>query len=295
MTQASRENVPHSSADGSRNPVRVIAVTSGKGGVGKTNVTVNLAAAFAQAGRKPMILDADLGLANVDVVLGIAPQFNLSDVISGRRTLDEIVVKGPGGIAVIPAASGVQSMAELGPAEHAGLIRAFSDLATETDLLLVDSAAGISDAVISFCRAAQEVLIVVCDEPASMTDAYALIKLLNREHGMRCFRIVANMVAGPGEGRKLFEKMINVADRFLDEVILDYVGSIPHDEYLRKAVKKQRTVVDSYPRSPSATAFRQLARQIETWPAPGAGKGELTFFIERLVQTEPGGEFRALL
>ena len=265
-------------------PVRVITVASGKGGVGKTNVSVNLATAFAQMGRKAMIMDADLGLANVDVVLGLHPQYNLSHVITGERSLEEVIVDAPGGIKVIPASSGLQRMAELTPAEHAGLIRAFSELSTEVDVLIVDSAAGIADSVVSFSKAAQEVVVVVCDEPASITDAYALIKLLNREHGVRRFHILANMAHSPQEGRELFQKMVKVTDRFLEEVVLSQLGSIPYDEYMRKAVRKQNAVVEVYPRSPSALAFRSVAEKIETWPMPHARGGYLEFFVERLVQ-----------
>jgi len=278
-----------------RGPVRVLAVTSGKGGVGKTSVSINLATAFAQMGRQPVILDADLGLANVDVALGLQPRHNLSHVFSGERTLEEIIVDGPGGVRIIPASSGVHAMAQLSRAEHAGLIRAFSDLSAGVDVLLVDSAAGISDSVISFCRAAQDVLVVVCDEPASITDAYALIKLLNREHGVRRFRVVANRVPSAAQGEALFRKMVKVTDRFLDEVILDYVGAIPEDEYLRKAVSKQRAVVAGYPGSKAARAFCALVEKIDRWPIPYSGSGELEFFIERLVRREPADELKALL
>ena len=268
-------------------PVRVIAVSSGKGGVGKTNVSVNLATAFAQNGRKTLILDADLGLANVDVMLGLHPRHNLSHVISSECTLEEVIVEGPGGIKVIPASSGVQTMAELTPAEHAGLIRAFSELSTEVDVLLVDTAAGISDSVVSFSKASQEVIVVVCDEPASITDAYALIKLLNREHNIRRFRILANMAHSLTEGRELYKKMVRVTDRFLDDVILDYMGSVPYDEYMRRAVQKQRAVVDVFPSSKAARAFKELAGQVDKWPMPSVAGGYLEFFIERLVQAGP--------
>jgi len=277
-------------------PVRVITVASGKGGVGKTNVSVNLATAFASRGRKAMIMDADLGLANVDVVLGLHPVYNLSHVLSGERTLEEVIVEAPGGIHVIPASSGLQRMAELSPAEHAGLIRTFSELAMEVDVLIVDSAAGISDSVVSFSKAAQEVLVVVCDEPASITDAYALIKLLNREHGMRRFHILPNMAHSPQEGRELFQKMVKVTDKFLDEVVLTHAGSIPYDEHMRKAVKRQRAVVEVFPRSPAAVAFHALAERIETWPMPVVRGGYLEFFMERLIQGAGGEDpLRALL
>jgi flagellar biosynthesis protein FlhG len=264
-------------------PVRVIAVTGGKGGVGKTNVSVNLAVALAELERRVMLLDADLGLANVDVVLGLHPSSDLSHVVRGERELQEIVMQGPGGIQVIPGASGVRQMAGLSEAEHAGLIQAFSDLGSDLDALVVDTAAGISDAVISFARAAHEVLVVVCDEPASLTDAYAIIKLLNRDHGQSRFRILANMVQTTQEGHELYNKLCRVTDRYLD-VMLGFMGSIPHDEALRKAVRGQRAVVQAYPRSRAAQAFRSLARKIDSLPMPIGANGQLQFFVERLIQ-----------
>ncbi|MGM0592957.1 MAG: MinD/ParA family protein [Pseudomonadota bacterium] len=266
-------------------PVRVVAVASGKGGVGKTNVSVNLATAFAQMGRKVMIMDADLGLANVDVMLGLQPKQNLSHVIKGECSLEEIILDAPGGIQVIPASSGIQNMAELSPAEHAGLIRAFSELHSDLDILIVDTAAGISDSVVSFSKASQELIVVVCDEPASITDAYALIKLLNRDHGMRRFRVLANMAHSEREGRELFAKLVRVTEHFLDDVVLDFMGSVPYDEYLRKAVKVQRPVVDVYPSSKIASAFKDIARRADKWPMPTAADGYLEFFVERLVQS----------
>ncbi|WP_422126901.1 MinD/ParA family protein [Thioalkalivibrio sulfidiphilus] len=263
-------------------PVQVIAVASGKGGVGKTNVSVNLSVALAQGGRSVMLMDADLGLANVDVLLGLQPRANLSHVLKGDLGLDEILVEGPAGITIVPAASGVARMAGLDPAEHVGIIRAFSELSRPVDVLIVDTAAGLHDSVLSFCRAVQEVLVVVCDEPASITDAYALIKVLSRDHGINRMRVVANMVRGPDEGRQLFAKLVAVCDRFLD-VTLDYAGAIPHDEYLRKAVQRQKAVTEAYPSSPAARAFKELARKADTWPIPAGGSGRIEFFVERLV------------
>ncbi len=274
-------------------PVRVIAVTGGKGGVGKTNVSVNLAVALAEADRRVMILDADLGLANIDVVLGLHPEYDLSHVLRGERDLEEIIVTGPSGIQIVPAASGVQQMAALSRAEHAGLIRAFSDIGNDIDVLVIDTAAGISDTVVSFSCAAQEVMVVVCDEPASITDAYALIKLLNREHGVSRFRVLANMVRSAQEGRELYKTMCRVADRYLD-VMLSYVGSIPYDNDLRKAVKGQKPIVQAFPRSRASQAFKNLAKKTDSWPVPNGVSGHLQFFVERLIQySNHNGEMEA--
>ncbi len=266
------------------NPVRVMTVTSGKGGVGKTNVSVNLAIALADRGKKVMLMDADLGLANVDVLLDLHPESNLSHVIDGQRTLEEIIVRGPSDIMVVPAASGVKRLAELNTMENAGLIRAFSELNHDVDTLIIDTAAGINESVTSFSRAAQEVIVVVCDEPASMTDAYALIKVLSCEYNIQHFRVLANQVQSAQEGRELFSKISRVTDRYLD-VTLEFMGVVPHDDYLRKAVRKQRAVVQAYPRSRSSMAFKTLAQKTEKWPAPSAAGGHLEFFIERLIQS----------
>ena len=266
-------------------PVRVIAVASGKGGVGKTNVSVNLGMAMSSQGKQVMLLDADLGLGNVDVLLGVHPVHNLSHVISGERTLEEVIVEGPAGLQIVPAASGIKRMAELSPEEHVGLVRAFSELNNNLDVLIIDTAAGISDSVITLTRAAQEVLVVVCDEPASITDAYALIKVLNQEHGINKFHVMVNMVQSVQQGHDLFAKMLKVTDKFLD-VTLDFTGTVPYDDYLRKAIQRQRAVSDAYPRSRSALAFKKLAQAVDKWPMPNTAAGHLAFFVERLVQSE---------
>ena len=264
-------------------PIRVIAVTGGKGGVGKTNVSINLAVALADMGKRVMILDADLGLANIDIALGLHPEYDLSHVLRGERSLSEVVLEGPAGVRVVPASSGIQKMAELSAAEHAGLINAFSEISNDIDVLVVDTAAGISDTVVSFSRAAQELIVVVCDEPASITDAYALIKLLNREYGVNRFRILSNMVRSTQEGKDLYNKLYRVTERYLD-VMLNYMGSIPFDESLRKAVKSQKPVVQAFPRSPASQAFKNLAKKADNWPVPAGANGHLQFFVERLIQ-----------
>lgn len=262
--------------------IKVIAVTSGKGGVGKTNVAINLAIAMIKRKRSVMLMDADLGLANVDVLLGLQAGYNLSHVVTGQRTLEEVVVTDRNGLMVIPAASGIQRMSQLSVAEHAGLINAFSEFHRPLDTLIVDTAAGISDSVVRFSRAATDVLVVVCDEPASLTDAYALIKVLSRDHGVSHFRILASMVGTAVQGRELFEKLLRVSSRFLD-VSLEHAGAIPKDEYLCKAVRKQQALVNAFPRSPSAVAFTRLATQADGWPLPTWSGGHLAFFFERLV------------
>lgn len=268
----------------SQHPIKVIAVTGGKGGVGKTNLSVNLSIALAELRRRVVLMDADLGLANVDVLLGLQAKYTLSDVLDGSKTLREILLNGPGGIKVVPASSGVQQMAGLSPQEHAGIINAFSELSDQLDVLVVDTAAGISETVVSFVRAAQEVIIVVCDEPSSITDAYALMKLLNVEYGVFRFRVIANMTRTTQEGINLFNKLNTVCEKFLD-VSLQYLGAVPFDENVRKAVQKRSPILTFAPRSKAATAVRALAQKIDSWPVQSTPRGHLEFFLERLLQT----------
>ena len=264
-------------------PTRVIGVSSGKGGVGKTNVSINLAVGLAAQGRSVVLFDADLGLANVDVALGLKPRYDIRHVISGERSLEEILVEGPRGIRIVPASSGVSSMAELSRQQQAGLIKAFSELSFPVDALIVDTSAGIEPAVLTFASACQDVIVVVCDEPSSITDAYALIKVLSKECGVGGFQILANMVDDDAQGRQLYDKLSRVSDRFLD-VHLGYLGAIPRDDYLRKAVQQQHAVTLAYPRSKSAQALTRLAATVDKRLGAGPCHGGLGFFVERLVQ-----------
>jgi flagellar biosynthesis protein FlhG len=264
-------------------PVQVIAVTGGKGGVGKTSVSVNLATALASTGRRAMLLDGDLGLANVDVFLGMSPRFTMAHVMKGERSLEEIIVESPQGVQVVPGASGVAELANLSATGHLNLVQAFSSLSSRVDVLVVDTAAGISHSVVQFSQAAQHVLVVICDEPASMTDAYALVKVLSRNHGVTSFHVVANMVRAPGEGEALFQKFQRVTTKFL-EVTLDYVGEIPEDQYLRRSIREQRPVIAAFPSCPASRAFKKLALRADKWPVPEGPRGNLEFFVERLVR-----------
>jgi flagellar biosynthesis protein FlhG len=204
-------------------------------------------------------------------------------VLSGERTLEEIILESPHGIQVVPGASGVAELANLSAAGHLGLVQAFSALSNRVDTLIVDTSAGIAHSVVQFTQAAQHVLLVVCDEPASMTDAYALVKVLSRNHAVTRFHVLANMVRAPGEGEGLFEKLQRVTGRFLD-VTLEYVGEIPEDPYLRRAIREQRPVLAAFPSCPASRAFKKLALKADKWPVPECPRGNLEFFVERLVR-----------
>lgn len=263
-------------------PVKVIAVSAGKGGVGKSNVSVNLAVALAQKNKKVLLLDADLGLANVDIMLGLHTKFNLSHVLQGICHLTDILLTGPHGVKVVPAASGTEYMTQLTPTEHAGIIDAFNELTDDFDYMIIDTAAGISDTVLSFARSSQEVIVVVCDEPTSLTDAYALIKVMSKRYEWGQFRILTNMVRNIRDGREIFNKLYRVAEQFLD-VNLEYIGAIPFDERVHEAVKKQKAVLEAFPDSAAAKAFQQLATHVEQWPFNRILGGNTSFFLERMV------------
>jgi flagellar biosynthesis protein FlhG len=207
----------------------------------------------------------------------------MAHVLSGERSLEEIIVESPHGVQVVPGASGVADLANLSAAGHLNLVQAFSSLSNRVDTMIVDTSAGISHSVVQFTQASQHVVLVVCDEPASMTDAYALVKVLSRNHNVTRFQVLANMVRSPGDGEILFEKLHRVTSKFL-EVTLEYVGEIPEDPYLRRAIREQRPVVGAFPSSPSTRAFKKLALKADKWPVPDGPRGNLEFFVERLVQ-----------
>jgi flagellar biosynthesis protein FlhG len=266
-------------------PVQVIAVTGGKGGTGKTSVAVNLAQALANAGRHTLLLDADLGMANVDVMLGLEARHTLFDVLYGPCKLEDIILTGTQNLQVIPAASGVSQLANLGRQECAGLVRAFSDLREPLETLVVDTATGISSSVASFCSAASEILVVACNEPAALRDTAAQIQVLFAEYGVRRFRILANMVSCAHEGQQLFQSILGQFTNNLD-FTLSYAGYIPADDQLRRAVALHQPVVNAFPRSRAAMALTALANRVSQWPQPQCAGGHLEFFVERLIHNE---------
>jgi flagellar biosynthesis protein FlhG len=266
--------------------VTTIAVASGKGGVGKTQLAVNLAVALAQRGRRTLLLDADLGLANVDVLLGLKPAASLEQVMAGERNLEDVIVAGPAGLRIVPGGSGVSRLANLSALEQSGLVSAFSKLTFAVDSMVVDVATGVDRLVLGFCGAASEVVVVLCDEPASLTDAYALVKLLARERGIRRFRVLCNRVQDRLHGRALFERFLAVCDRFLD-VSLSHLGSVPDDAIFARAAAARRAVVDLYPSSAAGAALKDLALRADTFDVPRIPSGGPTFFVERMLAAMP--------
>ena len=287
MDQADSLRELVSRADGARAPLRVIAVTSGKGGVGKTHIACNLALLAARSGRRVLVLDADLGLANADIVLGVAPHHHLGHVLDGSVPLEDALAEGPQGVRVLAASSGVQQLTHLDDAQKLRLVAALDAIEDRFDLVLVDCAAGIGDNVLFFVGAAQEVLLVVSPEPTSLTDAYATVKVLSQQAGVERFSVVVNPAATEAHGRDVFARLTSVTDRFLSARVT-LLGHVPRDENLQRALMAQRPVVDLFPRSASSRALQDIARDLLAHPPPPSLQSGLRFLWNRL-QREVAG------
>ena len=260
--------------------VKTIAITSGKGGVGKTNITANLAMEISKKGFSVMILDADLGLSNIDILFQITPKYNLQHVLNGQMNLQDIVVEGPNGIKILPASSGVQELTALNEFQRLKLLEGFDSYNVDIDYFLIDTAAGISENVAFFCVAAQEIVVVTTPEPTSLTDAYALIKVLFTKYQEKEFRVLVNLAKNPEEAFGVFKNLSKVAERFLS-ISLDYIGYIPFDNSLKKAVKAQKPVVDIFPDSIASKQFSIIADRFLN--NKNTIKGSLQFFIGNLL------------
>lgn len=244
----------------SRGPV-ALAVTSGKGGVGKTNVVVNLAVTLARQRHRVAVLDADFGLGNVDVLLGLTPERHLGHVLSGQCELDEIVLTGPEGVRIIPASSGLRELTALSHAQWDRLTAGLDRLAAEIDFLLVDTAAGISENVIGMLTATDRVLVVTSPEPTAVVDAYAVVKVLSATHAGADIGILVNGARDAGEAATVYRQLALAVERFLNLQIRSY-GHVTHDAAVRDAVCQQQPVVCEHPRSPASLCFRVLAAQV---------------------------------
>lgn len=261
----------------------VFSVTSGKGGVGKTNLSVNLATALSQMGKRVVLVDADLGLANVDVLLGLTPQKNLFHLFHEGASLQEILYPTPYGFSILPASSGMSEMLTLSTGQKLELLEAMGELEDELDYLIVDTGAGINDNVLYFNLASQERLVVLTPEPTSLTDAYALIKVLKMTHGVEHFKVCVNMAPDQKTAKDIFSCLYQACDRFLSGVSLDLAGVIPRDKVLRKAVVNQKPFSDFEPDAPASKALRQLAQNVSKWEAQPQTDGNIKFFWKKLL------------
>ena len=276
---------PITSKDRLSKPSRtqVIGIASGKGGVGKTIVSVNLAVALQLMGKRVMLLDADLGMANAQIALGTSCTYNLSHFLSGEKTLQEIIVTTRTGIRLVPGASGMQDMAALSQLQAAGIVQAFSVLDEEIDYLIVDMAAGISPSVLTFMSACPRRYIVVRDDPSSIADAYGTIKVLIQEYGLNEIYLVLNGMNSQKEGQLLFERMNQVCARFLNQSV-QYLATIENDMNILQSLKRYKSVLEFAPDSTGARDFRRLADATDELAPIEVASGGLEFFIERLVR-----------
>jgi flagellar biosynthesis protein FlhG len=267
--------------------IRMISVTSGKGGVGKTNIAANLAYLLARMNQKTMVLDADAGLANIDVILGINSPYNLSHVLSGEMTLADALVDGPGGIKILPSASGMPEMTDLSRGQKLTLIDELNALNNSLDFILIDTAAGISANVTYFNMAAGEVIVVTTPEPTALTDAYALIKVLYQRYAKRRFRLIINMVHNQAEAKEVYKRLSHATDHFLN-LTIEYLGHVLLDEKVKQAVLQQKAVAEIYPDSPAVRCLTKIAEKICSDIPAENGDGNIKSFWESIIDRNCG-------
>ena len=275
--KATLDTMPKEKPVISKHKICIISITSGKGGVGKTSIAANLAYLLARMKKKTLIFDADCGLANIDLILGLTPKYNLYHVLTGEKTLKEIIINGPGGIKILPSSSGIQEMSNLSIEQKLALQDQLDALHARPDFMVIDTSAGISENVMYFNMVAKETIVVVTPEPTSMTDAYALIKILYQRHAKKRFRLLVNMVKTQNEAREVFLRMAQATNHFLN-LAIEQLGYIVYDENLTLAVKKQKLLAELYPNSPSIKCLHEVAEQLCEPTQKREDDGVISFF-----------------
>jgi flagellar biosynthesis protein FlhG len=260
---------------------RVLAVTSGKGGVGKTNTSVNLAIALAEKGNRVILLDADLGLANVEVLLGLNSLYNLQHVISGERSLSQILVQGPGGIAVVPGTSGLAKLADISQQGRDNILSGLKELQERADFIIIDTMAGIGRSAMAFVTAADEVILVSTPEPSAIVDAYAMLKSAYQRRDDIIVRLIANMVLNKKQASLVYSKLSNAAQQYLGRK-LSYLGMVPRDPHVSQAVMQSHPFVLRFPNSPAAKSVSDIADRLITQRAATPGSEN---FLQRFAQS----------
>ena len=262
-------------------PLRVMAVTSGKGGVGKTMLTANLAVLGAKRGKRVLIIDADLGLANVEIVFGVKPKRHVGDLLNPDVAADDVLIEVRPGIHILPAASGIQQLTQLGQDEKLRLIATLDGLAERFDLVLIDSGAGIGDNVLFFVGVAQEIVLVVTPEPTSLVDAYAAVKVLSQQVGIKDFGVVVNSVVDEMVARDVFQKLVGLTDRFLS-VRIRHLGYVTRDENVHRAVMAQKPITDLFAMAPASRALALIADRLFKSAPPPMVDGGMKLMWHRL-------------
>lgn len=258
--------------------LRVLAVSSGKGGVGKTNIVANLAYVLSKQNKKVLVVDADLGLNNIDILLGLNPKFHIGHVLSGEKNVQDIITEGPAGIHLLPAGGGLQELTQLDDEKKVVLMEELDQVSSGYDFMIFDTGAGISTNVTYFCSAAHETILIATTEPTSLTDVYALIKTLHMNHAQKYFRLVINSVGSESEARLIFRNLTAVADKFLPNVSIEYLGYILSDPFVTKAVRQQKAFSQLYPNSEVAQCISRLAQKIMSEKQSVVGEEQSTLF-----------------
>ncbi len=261
---------------------KVIAITSGKGGVGKTNIVANTAITLSKMGKRVLVMDADLGLGNIDILLGLTPKYNIGHFLRGEKGLEDIIIKGPEDTMILPASSGIQELTELDAEEQLSLVAHLDEMVDGIDMMIIDTGAGISSNVIFFNMAAQDIVVIASPEPTSITDAYALMKVLSKRYGEKSFRLLVNGVDTEEDGRNVYRKLSTVGGRFLN-ISVDYLGYILYDELVQLSVVQQKAVVQAYPDTPASICFDRIAKRLCEMPVRGELKGGMQFFWRKML------------
>lgn len=263
-------------------PVRVISVTSGKGGVGKTNVVANLAVLLQKAGHKVLVLDGDFGLANLNIVMGLEARHTIDDVVAGKKEFSDIVLTGPHDLKVVPASSGILKMTQLSMADKTILMERLESMPMPFDILLIDTGAGINSDVAYLNSAATEVLVVATPEPTSIADAYALMKVMSQDYRVKRFKLLVNMVDDPKQALSVYNNLLHVSDRFLN-IQIEYLGHVLDDRRVSQSVIARKVHCEAWPESPATRCFESIAKALQDTPAKTELTGNVQFFWRTLL------------
>ena len=262
-----------------KSSLRVLAVSSGKGGVGKTTIVANLACALSKRGKKVLVVDTDLGLNNIDILLGLTSKKHIGHVLSGKSNVEDIILHGPEGIHVLPAGNGLQELTQLEPEKKMALMDELDRISGDYEFLIFDTSAGISSNVTFFCSAAHEIFLIATTEPTSLTDVYALMKVLHTKHSQKHFRLIINSVSSEREAQGVYRNLTAVADRFLNGVYVEYLGYILRDPNVSKAIRQQKAFLEIYPFSKFSRCMNELAEKIlKEKPKSLSGEDRQSYF-----------------
>ena len=262
-----------------KSSLRVLAVSSGKGGVGKTTIVANLACALSKRGKKVLVVDTDLGLNNIDILLGLTSKKHIGHVLSGKSNVEDIILHGPEGIHVLPAGNGLQELTQLEPEKKMTLMGELDRISGDYEFLIFDTSAGISSNVTFFCSAAHEIFLIATTEPTSLTDVYALMKVLHTKHSQKHFRLIINSVSSEREAQGVYRNLTAVADRFLNGVYVEYLGYILRDPNVSKAIRQQKAFLEIYPFSKFSRCMNELAEKIlKEKPKSLSGEDRQSYF-----------------